>query len=260
MEHNIITGNDFYHQWSGDKPVRIVSLVPSLTEAFYYFGLNEQIAGVTKFCELPHTKVPEPKMIGGTKNPNLKRIRDLNPDIIFASKEENNQEDVEALSEFCPVIVTDIKNIRDNIEFLKSTGKLFNKTTISKSLIAEIESLYGNKIPFEKKSAVYLIWKDPLMTIGGDTFIHDMMEYAGLDNLYKNKERYPELKEKELEEDAPAYILLSSEPYPFKETDVMEFSNKYPLSRVILVDGQMFSWYGVRPLYAKNYFIKLLSY
>lgn len=240
--------------------MRIVSLVPSLTEAFYYFDLHEQIVGITKFCELPHDKIPAPLNIGGTKNPNINRILSLRPDVIFASKEENNQQDVETLSENCPVIVTDIKNIGDNMTFLDNAGKLFDKTGISDEVIYKLKVIYGKEDNKPTKSAVYLIWKDPIMTVGGDTFIHDMMNHAGLDNLHKLKFRYPELEEKDLIALAPSNILLSSEPYPFKAKDVIEFSEKYPSSKVILVDGQMFSWYGIRPLYAKDYFRNLLSY
>ncbi len=259
MEPKIITGNDFYYQWSGSKPLRIVSLVPSLTEAFYYFGLNEYVVGVTKFCELPLVKTPQPLKIGGTKNPSVERIRTLEPDVIFASKEENDQKDVEALAKFCSVIVTDIKNINDNIEFLKNTGKLFEKTSISDKINIKLISHYIYKMPEKDKTVVYLIWKDPLMTVGGDTFINDMLLHAGLNNLYNHTTRYPIVEEKELGIKAPAYILLSSEPYPFKDRHIKQFTEKFPKSKVILADGQMFSWYGIRPLFAPDYFRKMFK-
>ena len=122
MNENIILSNDFSGLWTGRSPVRIVSLVPSLTEIFYYFGLDKYVVGVTRFCEHPEVKFPKPAKIGGTKNPSFDKIKKLNPDVIFASKEENNLADIERLSTICPVIVTDIVTIDDNLKVLEHFG------------------------------------------------------------------------------------------------------------------------------------------
>ena len=253
----IVTGNDFDLQIESNPTIRLVSLVPSITELLYYFDLNGSIVGVTKFCELPEIKLPEPQMIGGTKNPSIERIISLKPDIIFASKEENNKVDIELLSENAIVVVTDIKNINDNIQFIDSLIRFFQPEKSKARLSGQLSELYQNRIPDKFHDALYLIWQSPFMSAGHDTFIHDMMRYAGFKNVMADKVRYPEIDVSMIKDIDPLYILLSSEPYPFKHKHVEALEAEYPSSKVLLVDGQMFSWYGVRPLYAAEYFDKL---
>lgn len=255
----ILHGNTFAAELKITEDFKIVSLVPSLTEVFYALNIGHMVVGVTKFCDLPEVKIPDPVMIGGTKNPAIARIIDLKPDIIFASKEENRAEDVELLAESALVIVTDIKTINDNVEFLKSLENLFDLKGLSSEIADEMTISYRNFTSQNLGNALYLIWKSPYMSVGGDTFIHDMMQYAGFSNLLSASTRYPELSESDIEKLDPNYILLSSEPYPFKEADVKELESKFTRSKVILVDGQMFSWYGVRPLYALQYFKKFIE-
>ena len=258
MNENIILSNEFSGLWTGRSPVRIVRLVPSLTEIFYYFGLDKYVVGVTRFCEHPEVKFPKPAKIGGTKNPSFDKIKKLNPDVIFASKEENNLADIERLSTICPVIVTDIVTIDDNLKVLEHFGIMFQKKKAASAVIKQHSSDFKKVIFADLKTAVYLIWKDPMMTVGGDTFINNMMLYAGFENLYFDATRYPEITMDKLIQDNPEYLLLSSEPYPFKEKHVEEFERMLPATKVILVDGQMFSWYGIRPLFTKKYFSSIL--
>ncbi|HEY0751502.1 MAG TPA: helical backbone metal receptor, partial [Chitinophagaceae bacterium] len=105
--------------------------------------------------------------------------------------------------------------------------------------------------------ACYLIWKDPYMTVGGDSFIHDMMYRAGFINIYSAQRRYPEIRIEDLQRDKPEIVLLSSEPFPFKEKHAEELKRIYPESLYILVDGEMFSWYGSRLIHAADYFQQL---
>jgi len=252
----IISGN---HIQNIDLPedYTVVSLVPSLTELLYFLGLNGHITGITRFCELPREKVPLPKIIGGTKNPSIERIRQLKPSLIIASKEENLEADVGLLSFDCMVWVTDIKNLEDNISVLNSFLRIFGKSEAFKDLPAAIGD--GFSAPEDAGKALYLIWQNPFMTVGGDTFISDMLGRAGFQNITRDRLRYPEIDIEEIRMLEPEWILLSSEPYPFREKHVADLALLFPDAKVVLVDGQMFSWYGVRPLYAPAYFEALRS-
>ena len=108
-----------------------------------------------------------------------------------------------------------------------------------------------------KKRACYLIWKDPLITIGGDTFINNMLQYCGLHNTFEHLNRYPEISIGEIQNTNPQLLLLSSEPYPFREKHMSEFQQLLPNAKIILTDGEMFSWYGSRLLMAPDYFARL---
>jgi hypothetical protein len=123
-------------------------------------------------------------------------------------------------------------------------------------LLADINGSFAPlQMPENKIRAAYLIWKDPYMTIGEDTFIHDMMNLAGFDNLFAYKKRYPQVSVEELR-DCPL-LLLSSEPYPFKQKHIEELQALLPETKMLLVDGEMFSWYGSRLLKAPAYFQQL---
>lgn len=232
---------------------RIVSLVPSQTELLYDLGLEDEVLGITKFCVHPFTWFKSKKRVGGTKRVNLKTIKELNPDLIIANKEENTKEDVEALSKDWPVYVSDIKDLNDAIAMIRDIGALTMKELQAANIIHEIERqfLFTKRLAFG--SAIYLIWNNPIMVSGQDTFISNMMSYAGFTNLAK-ADRYPEYSIEELKILKPKYLLLSSEPFPFNETHKSYFEALLPGTVVILVDGEMFSWYGSRLLKAFDYF------
>lgn len=237
-----------------NPPCRIISLVPSLTELLYYLGLGKYVVGITRFCVLPETKIPKPKIIGGTKNPKIDSIRLLNPDFIIASKEENRYSDIHEMHDGTAVWVTDIATIEDNIEVINSLLALFDIQSDYKSIVQNFTRLYTQGAILRNKRVLYLIWKEPYMTVGGDTFIHEMIHHAGFENVTSVLERYPVLSKEEIISLCPDYIFLSTEPYPFKQSHLQEFATIFPDSKIILVDGQMFSWYGIRPLFAMEYF------
>ena len=237
-----------------NPPCRIISLVPSLTELLYYLGLGKYVVGITRFCVLPETKITKPKIIGGTKNPKIDSIRLLNPDFIIASKEENRYSDIHEMQEGTAVWVTDIATIEDNIEVINSLLALFDIQSDYKSIVQNFTRLYTQGAILRNKRVLYLIWKEPYMTVGGDTFIHEMIHHAGFENVTSVLERYPVLSKEEIISLCPDYIFLSTEPYPFKQSHLQEFATIFPDSKIILVDGQMFSWYGIRPLFAMEYF------
>lgn len=236
------------------KPHKIVSLVPSITETLVDIGLENNLLGITKFCVHPSHLKSKTKIIGGTKNPRIQDIINLAPDLILANKEENRREDIEALEAHCPVYVSDIQTIQDTIVFINDMATLFETLPID-SLLKDLESLHALSI--ERNLRVcYLIWKNPWMTVGRDTFIHHMMEKFGYENIFSHGNRYPEISIDDIKGQHPDVIFLSSEPYPFKASDVQELS-EIMKAKVVLVDGEIFSWYGTRLLRAKPYFMEL---
>ena len=233
------------------KPQRIVSLVPSLTETLVDAGLKNQLTGITKFCVHPKGLRKEIKVIGGTKNPRIKDILNLKPDLVFANKEENREEDINELKKFTQVYVTDIKNNQDILDFLRMLNVVF-KTDRCFGLLQKIQNLpiYPER---KKIPTCYLIWKDPWMTIGKDTFIHSMMEKYGFQNICSDSVRYPIISFEQKKAHQTKIVMMSSEPYPFKEKDKEELLKLLPGTIIILVDGEMFSWYGSRLLLADTY-------
>ena len=248
----------FLNKPSPHSPQRIISLVPSITELLYDLNLSAETVGVTKFCVHPKKWHATKARIGGTKNIQIENIKSLKPDLIIASKEENIQEQVEILANFFPVYLTDVCNYEDAIKMILNIGKITSKTKEALILIDEIQSGFNSILtrPQNIKTA-YFIWKDPYMTVGGDTFINDMMNKLGLNNLYGHLQRYPQITLQDVAALKPELILLASEPYPFKEKHIIEIQKNLPGANVLLVDGEMFSWYGSRMKYVPTYFNNL---
>lgn len=240
-------------------PKRIISLVPSITELLYTLELEDETAGITKFCVHPKHWFQEKIRVGGTKNLNLEKIRLLHPDLIIANKEENIKEQVISLAETFPVWLTDVNTFDEAVEMIDQIGMLTHRSALAQQLKFRIEekaSLIRNAHPID---AVYLIWQAPYMTIGGDTFIHSMMQMSGFHNIYGAQKRYPEITLDEIGSSMATHILLSSEPFPFKQKHVDELSAFFPHKKVILVDGEYFSWYGSRLENAFDYFTDLMK-
>ena len=235
-------------------PMRIVSLVPSQTELLFDLGLEKHIVGVTKFCVHTESKVEVVEKIGGTKKFDLKKIMDLQPDLIIGNKEENYKKGIEDLQKNFPVWMSDIKDIYDALFMIQSIGELTGQEEKAFHLAYKIKKgLTEYHAPYNL-TASYLIWKDPFMTIGEDTFIHEMLKIAGFNNIFRDKKRYPVVSEEDIKERSPEVIFLSSEPYPFVEKHLEEFRQLCPDALVILVDGEMFSWYGSRLQHSVFYF------
>jgi ABC-type Fe3+-hydroxamate transport system substrate-binding protein len=228
--------------------MRIVSLVPSLTELIIDFGLHSSLAGRTRFCIHPEPAVGEIPIIGGTKTPRLDKIRDLKPDLIIANKEENRKEDIDKLREFSTVFLTDIVTIEDALLTIYELGQKLNVAEKADELISNINRELEH-IPGEAPVQVaYLIWQKPWMAAGRDTYIHSVLTRWKMDNVFNDERRYPKITLEKLARKNPDYILLSSEPFPFKEKHKKEIREACPDSNVLLVDGQWFSWYGSRML------------
>ncbi|HAP69620.1 MAG TPA: cobalamin-binding protein [Flavobacteriales bacterium] len=225
-------------------PKRIISLVPSQTELLFDLGLDQRVVGITKFCVHPKEWFRTKARIGGTKKLNFNTISDLNPDLIIANKEENNKEDIERLEKDFPVWVSDINNLDSAVEMIQLVGKI-TQTNASK-LVTEIETEFQELKPiYPKKKTLYLIWKNPYMSAGSDTFIHDIMKRCGFENAISDS-RYPQLSEQNIVALKPELVLLSSEPFPFKAKHIEELHGLLPNAEIKLVNGEMFSWYGSR--------------
>ena len=238
--------------------MNIVSLVPSITETLFDFGLTEnEVIGRTKFCIHPEELVKNVQIIGGTKNLNIEKIKALKPDLIIANKEENEKLQVEELMKDFKVWVTDIQTLEDNSQFITEVGTLLNEKDKAQIFNQEILEIFKNKADLATKKVCYLIWKNPYMTIGSDTFIHNVLEKMGLENICKNQTRYPEISLAEMQK--AEFILLSSEPFPFQQKHIDGLQNELPNSKIILVDGEAFSWFGTHIAKCGKYYKTLVQ-
>ncbi|MBR9922583.1 MAG: ABC transporter substrate-binding protein [Bacteroidetes bacterium] len=238
-------------------PQRIVSLVPSQTELLASLGLDAEVVGITKFCIHPNTWFRNKSRVGGTKDFKLERIRKLRPDLIIGNKEENDQAGIEQLAKEFPVWMSDIKTLDDARDMIGKLGEICARPEEARKISAEIESGFANTPAFPTLRTAYLIWQDPIMIAASDTFINHLIETLGLENVFSDKSRYPIVTEAELQEKDPELILLSSEPFPFREKHLERFQAICPKARVKLADGSIFSWYGSRLLKAPAYFADL---
>lgn len=243
-----------------NTPKRIISLVPSQTELLYDLGLEDEVVGITKFCIHPNHWFRSKKRIGGTKKVHIDWVADLNPDLIIANKEENVLEQVHELRNIAPVWTSEITCLSSAVRMIRDIGSITNTSEKATAIANEIESLFSQiEIPENKLNVLYLIWRDPYMVAGGDTFIHQMLGYCGCKNVVGNMNRYPCLSPLEIQKLNPDIVMLSSEPYPFKEKHLLELQELLPNARLLLVDGELFSWYGSRLLKSPSYFKELQS-
>jgi ABC-type Fe3+-hydroxamate transport system substrate-binding protein len=242
-------------------PKRVISIVPSQTELLIDLGLQDKLIGITKFCIHPKAICKQIEKVGGTKQLNLEKIKSLNPDLIIANKEENDRQQIEELQKFFPVWISDIYDLEDALQMISNLGLLFEKQQKATEMINQINLNFSsiNKLN-QSNSVCYLIWNKPMMAAGRNTFIHAMLDCCGFTNVITGENlRYPELTEKELIDYQPDCLLLSSEPFPFKETHIDYFKSILPNAKITLVDGEAFSWYGSRLLKATNVFEKLIK-
>ena len=241
-------------------PKRIVSLVPSQTELLHDLGLDEEVVGITKFCVHPQSWFKSKERVGGTKQVNLEKVFNLEPDLVIANKEENVKEQIEQIEKFAPVYVSDVNNLNDAISIINDIGMLTGTQTKAKKIAENIQHSFSTlETVTGNYNTCYLIWRNPHMTVGCDTFIHDMLNRCGLKNIYANEQRYPTITLEELKRKNVELILLSSEPFPFKAKHAEEIKAILPHVKILMVDGEMFSWYGSRLIYAAQYFKDLIN-
>ncbi len=235
-------------------PRRIVSLVPSQTELLAYLGAP--LVGRTRFCIHPESIQAIPR-IGGTKKVDFKRIAALQPDLIIGNKEENEQSDIEALEKHYPVWMSDIVTPQDTLAMISQLGSLVQADQKANELLQEITAslhrIQAKSARFAGKKVLYFIWKNPWMLAGQGTFIHEILHLAGFENA-ATANRYPELKEPYPKADL---LFLSSEPFPFKPEHSSEVMSLIPGSKALVVDGEVFSWYGNRLVHLEDYLDEL---
>ena len=244
---------------------RIVSLVPSLTELLFDLGLDSEVVGLTKFCIHPANKVKEKTVMGGTKNIHLDRVTALAPTLIIANKEENTREDIEELQADFPVLLTDVVTLDDALDMIVTVGKAVERQAEAIELAAQIGKSFGvlaqqiATLNAPSPRVAYLIWRDPWMVAGNQTFIDSMLTVAGFANAFGHQPRYPVVSPSDIQTADPEIIMLSSEPYPFTQKHLTELSKICPLARLMLVDGELFSWYGSRLVHSAAYFKTLFT-
>jgi ABC-type hemin transport system substrate-binding protein len=237
---------------------RIVSLVPSLTEALFALGLGERVVGVTEWCVHPADAVARLPKVGGTKTPDLPALRALAPDLVIANQEENRRRDVERLrAEGVAVWVTYPRSVREGAALLRELSALGATPERVRRVVEPVEAALARaeaaRQPGARPTPVFCpIWRDPWMSVGADTYAHDLLALAGGANVFaaKGDRRYPRVALEEVVAAAPEVILLPDEPYRFEARDVAELRHlDVPAARsgrIHLIDGTWVSWYGPR--------------
>jgi len=235
--------------------LRIVSLVPSQTELLFALGAGELVVGATKFCTEPPEQIAGVSKVGGTKKFDFEAIAALKPDLIIGNKEENYAEGIEQLAVRYPVWMSDIVTLEDALEMIQGIGVLASKkqaaTQMANTIAASFSSLAEQSFP--TVNVAYLIWQKPYMAAATGTFIDEMLQLGGMSNVFSGLTRYPEVSLEKIRDSDAAYILLSSEPFPFREKHRAEFAKALPEKQVVLVDAMPFSWYGSQLLRTAAY-------
>jgi ABC-type Fe3+-hydroxamate transport system substrate-binding protein len=243
-----------------ELPKRIVSLVPSQTELLYDLGLVDEVVGITKFCIHPESWFRSKQRVGGTKTVHRHIIDELQPDLIIANKEENTKEQIEELASVYPVWISDITTVEQGLQMIEQVGIITGRGPVAGEMVREIAGGFASlPVASRQRRVAYYIWKDPWMCAGGDTFISDVITRIGWLNVCGHLARYPEVSLVQLAALQPDLVLLSSEPFPFKDKHIAEINAAVPGAEVQLVDGEMFSWYGSRMRHAIPYLNALVA-
>lgn len=234
---------------------RIVCLVPSLTEALFAFGVGERVVGRTRYCTQPPRAVGRVAKVGGTKKVDVGRVLSLEPDLVVAVKEENAREDVEELmTSGVPVFLGAPETVEDAVgmlgELAEAVGAPKDRSEAVLGPIERVCARLREAEPENTRRVFAPIWKRPYMSVGSDTYVHDVLELCGGENICGGETRYPTVTLEEIETAKPEVVLLPDEPYPFSAEDLPEF---YALDapaaredRIHLIDGKMLTWYGPR--------------
>jgi ABC-type Fe3+-hydroxamate transport system substrate-binding protein len=240
---------------------RIVSLVPSITELVCELGLAEQLVGRTGFCIHPRGAVERIPKVGGTKDVDLDKVRALAPTHVILNIDENRKEDAAALAEFVPnLVVTHPLAPLDNLALYRLVGGVFDRAREAEALCREFDGAHAELLAaassFPPRRVLYLIWKKPWMTVSRDTYISRMLELVNWQTVPESGgDRYPQIElDSALLADVDV-VLLSSEPFMFREKHVAELRGTAALKgkKLALVDGEMTSWYGSRAIRGLDY-------
>ena len=253
-------------------PQRIVSLVPSLTEALFALGLGARVVGVTEWCVHPASEVARIPKVGGTKNPDLEAIGALAPDLVIANQEENRKRVVERLEAAgLRVWVTYPRTVREGAELLAELAELGASAEARERVVAPVlravaeAEATAEAAPAREPVRVFCpIWRDPWMAVGAPSYADDLIRLCGGTNVFAAhaERRYPRVTRAEIEAAAPEVVVLPDEPYAFGPRDVAELEQlAIPAAasgRIYLIDGTFVSWYGPRILPAISRLRRLL--
>ena len=261
MTPPLIDASGREHQATSAAAVRIVSLVPSLTELLFDLGLGDRVVGRTAFCVHPADRVRSARSVGGTKSIHMDRLRGLRPTHVLVNVDETPRAVADELAASgCTVVVTHPIEVRDNLALYRLVGGVFGKHDEAEQLCRRFEEAYeaarrmAESLP--ERRVLYLIWKDPWMTVARDTYIARMLALVGLHTLPATSDRrYPgvELTRELLEQ--VELVLFSTEPFPFMNRHVAAFGASYPAhaGKAAIIDAQMVSWYGSRAIRGLEY-------
>ncbi len=238
-------------------PQRIISLVPSITEALFTFGLDDSIVGVTRFCVEPRDRVATKAKVGGTKMLDVRSVLDLQPDLVIANAEENRQEDIrQLLAAGQRVFVTFPRTVAGAIQMLRQLAQVTGRLDVAEPILDEAETALADaKAANQHRPPLRVfcpIWRRPWMTVGPNTYMHDFMAACGGYNVFSERhERYPKADLDEVARRAPQVILLPDEPYPFAPkhaAELMEYKYMPAVrdGRIYLLEGKHLCWYGPR--------------
>ncbi len=238
-------------------PQRVVSLVPSWTETLFALEAGAMLVGATRFCVSPAEPLAAVPKVGGTKNPNLREIVALKPDLVIANAEENRREDIERIREQgIAVLTTYPRTVPGAVESILRIGRALDREPQASALAREIALVVsgieaGLGVWSKLRLRVFCpIWKKPWMAFNGDTYAHDVLRMMGFNNVYAGAgERYPRTTLAEAIERRPDVVLLPDEPYEFDAADVEELKAELPPAlgrRMLIVSGRDLHWYGVR--------------
>jgi len=231
----------------------IISLVPSLTELLFFLKMDEQVKGITNFCVHPSDKLSDKVIVGSPLHVDYEKIEQINPDIIIAGKSENNKNNIEKIAEKYPVWVSDVRSIEDACKMIEKIGMICNQSDLSYNITKNISVGFDSLADKTKIKVCYLVWEKPFMVAGNNNYINDILKKTGLINVFEHKEGYAKVTAKEMQECQADFVLLPSEPYKFDNSHISTYKNLINKATVLLVDGQLFSWYGNRMLLAINY-------
>ena len=236
---------------------RIVSLIPSTTELLCRLGLADALVGITVYCREPADLLRGKTRVGGEKDPDLAAIRALAPDLVIANVEENVREHVETLRGWgIAVHVTYPRTVTGAIAMIRELGQVTGTQGRASALADELQGLLdltrARTARRPPARVFYAIWRDPYMTIGADTYIHDVLAVCGAANVFADAaDRYPAVTLDEVAARGPHVIVLPDEPFRFRRAHLADFApyGDVPAvsdGRIHLVDGKPFSWHGPR--------------
>lgn len=240
-------------------PQRIISFAPAITETLFHLQLHDEIVGRTRFCIHPKGVVEQAVNVGGTKDMKIERIHKLQPDLIIVEKEENTKEMVAELERDYSVYAFEVQTVQEALQMMHDLGDIVDRQHEATSLIKQIQEAFAS-FPhvYEGKRVAYVIWQDPYMVVGKNTYIESLLEKLGFINPFIAMDgRYPVVTEADLQAAELDYILLATEPFPFQKKHLLTFTEMLPHTKPLIVDGEMF-WYGAKMLEAVPYFKQTL--